>query len=529
RRALVERPGDLSLRERLGAILLRAGRAEEARPHLRAAAAGEATDVRRRAELLTTASQATLALEGPAAAVAELVELLADWPALEQEPARLVLEARLGVTRSFVAAQRRASARHLRDFAHLAGSSPEERTLLALCAQAGRYQNEHRTVVGDLARRALASGALFDDAARGDGLVGWVLAMMSLITADDLETAAGEIERARLRVQRGGSPVDFAMVTNCSMVAAWRSGDVAATEADAEAVLAAIQHEPPSPEVVSLRATAAQLGAYTALERQDLPLVERWIDDFDATRPAIRVIPMIWLHEVRSRARLAAGDAHGALRHLETLQREARDANVDPVILAWRLPAAIAHSRLGDVDRAHAVLAEQLAIARQSGSPTDIGAAIRVAARFQTDPAVRLERLTEAVALLEPAVDRLELTKSLVDLAEAHRALGRRTESRELLTRAADLALACGAPALQRRLADALRALGDRPRRLLAPGPDSLTASEQRVARLAVAGRSNRDIAQELFVSPKTVENHLGRVYTKLGIANRRELAGALA
>jgi DNA-binding CsgD family transcriptional regulator len=48
------------------------------------------------------------------------------------------------------------------------------------------------------------------------------------------------------------------------------------------------------------------------------------------------------------------------------------------------------------------------------------------------------------------------------------------------------------------------------------------------VAGLAVQGRTNRDIAQELFVSPKTVENHLGRVYSKLGIGNRRELAGAL-
>jgi DNA-binding CsgD family transcriptional regulator len=63
---------------------------------------------------------------------------------------------------------------------------------------------------------------------------------------------------------------------------------------------------------------------------------------------------------------------------------------------------------------------------------------------------------------------------------------------------------------------------------VIALGADSLTASERRVASLASSGRSNRDIAQELFVSPKTVENHLGRVYTKLGIGNRRELAGAL-
>ena len=80
---------------------------------------------------------------------------------------------------------------------------------------------------------------------------------------------------------------------------------------------------------------------------------------------------------------------------------------------------------------------------------------------------------------------------------------------------------------MQDRVAEALEALGDRPARV-SLGAESLTASERRVASLAVDGRSNRDIAQELFVSPKTVENHLGRVYTKLGITSRRELAGAL-
>ena len=59
-------------------------------------------------------------------------------------------------------------------------------------------------------------------------------------------------------------------------------------------------------------------------------------------------------------------------------------------------------------------------------------------------------------------------------------------------------------------------------------GTQSLTASERRVAQLAGEGRSNRDIAQELFVSPKTIENHLGRVYVKLGITSRRQLAGVL-
>lgn len=526
-RALDERPGDPVLRERLGRALLLAGDAVAARDHLLAAAAAVA-DPRERADLLAAASRGTLDADGPAAATEELARALADWPPIEEEPARLVLEARLGVTRSFLPAQRRVADRHLAGFTDLAGDTPEERTLLALLAQRGRYRNDPHLATAEFARRALRHGALFDDAARGGGLVGWVLAMMSFISADALPEARAEIDRARLRVVRGGSPVDFAMVANAACLAAWRSGDVRATEAEADAILAAVEHEPPSPEVVSLRATAANLGGYAALERRDLAAVRALLTSYDDHTGGLRVMPAIWLHELRARVSLASGDPHAALQQLDRLRREAADADVDPAALAWRLPAAIAHWRLGDAASARARLAEQAALARRWGSPTDVGAAIRVAARFEEDAAARAGLLAEAVAVLEGAADRLEHVKAMVDLAETWRALGRRTESRELLGPATELAAACGSPWVRQRCAAALEALGDRPRRFVAPGPDSLTASERRVAGLAVVGHSNRDIAHELFVSPKTVENHLGRVYTKLGISSRRELASAL-
>ncbi|MEV4423256.1 helix-turn-helix transcriptional regulator [Patulibacter sp. NPDC049589] len=60
-------------------------------------------------------------------------------------------------------------------------------------------------------------------------------------------------------------------------------------------------------------------------------------------------------------------------------------------------------------------------------------------------------------------------------------------------------------------------------------GRDALTPGERRIAGLAAAGRTNREIAQELYVTPKTVENQLGRVYRKLGITSRHDLPGALA
>jgi DNA-binding CsgD family transcriptional regulator len=73
-----------------------------------------------------------------------------------------------------------------------------------------------------------------------------------------------------------------------------------------------------------------------------------------------------------------------------------------------------------------------------------------------------------------------------------------------------------------------LRASGARPRRSQRSGVDALTASELRVARMAAAGASNRDIAQALFVSLRTVETHLTRAYDKLGVAARGGLAEAL-
>ena len=86
----------------------------------------------------------------------------------------------------------------------------------------------------------------------------------------------------------------------------------------------------------------------------------------------------------------------------------------------------------------------------------------------------------------------------------------------------------CGALPLAEHARSELYAAGARPRTEALSGPSSLTASERRVVDLAAAGRTNRDIAQALFVPPKTVEVHLSNAYRKLGIRSRRELRGAL-
>src|SRR4029079_5273604 len=95
--------------------------------------------------------------------------------------------------------------------------------------------------------------------------------------------------------------------------------------------------------------------------------------------------------------------------------------------------------------------------------------------------------------------------------------------------RALDLAVRCGATALAHRASDELAASGARPRRLRSFRRDALTPAEPRVAPLAADGLTNREIAQALFVTLKTVETQLSSSYGKLGIRTRGELRAALA
>ena len=102
-------------------------------------------------------------------------------------------------------------------------------------------------------------------------------------------------------------------------------------------------------------------------------------------------------------------------------------------------------------------------------------------------------------------------------------------QARTQLERALDLAHHCGARRIAARARRELIAAGAKPRRDAITGRDALTAAELRVARLAAQGLTNREIAQALFITTKTAKAHLGRVYRKLEISRRGQLAGALA
>ena len=139
-----------------------------------------------------------------------------------------------------------------------------------------------------------------------------------------------------------------------------------------------------------------------------------------------------------------------------------------------------------------------------------------------------LALLHEAVAVLEHSSARLELAHALADLgAELSRA-GRRTEGRDAQRRAIKLAGQCGAIALAESAMAGLHAGPGRRARAELTGPGALTAAEWRVCRQAAEGHTNRELAQALFVTEKTVERHLSSAYQKLGIRSRFQLAAAI-
>jgi DNA-binding CsgD family transcriptional regulator len=134
----------------------------------------------------------------------------------------------------------------------------------------------------------------------------------------------------------------------------------------------------------------------------------------------------------------------------------------------------------------------------------------------------------EAVKTLERSQSSLELARALCDSGAALRRAGRRVQARTELERALDLAHRCGARRIAGRARAELIAAGAKPRRDAITGRDALTPGELRVARLAAAGLSNREIAQALFITTKTAKGHLTRVFHKLGITRRGELPDAL-
>jgi DNA-binding CsgD family transcriptional regulator len=227
---------------------------------------------------------------------------------------------------------------------------------------------------------------------------------------------------------------------------------------------------------------------------------------------------------------LLMGDAARAVEILDQLALPLEPGSPVQHIEAELQPhlvASHAYAGCGDRRRSKAEAWRELEIRRRYGPPARLAEALRRASSFL--PAREgLELLEEAVRLAEETPCRPVLARVLVSYGAALHRSGHAAEARETLYRASDLASEMGLERVRRRAEESLSMAGGRQRRARLHGPESLTTSQREVATLAAEGLTNREIAERLFVTIKTVETHLMAVFRKLGIRSRDELREVL-
>ena len=339
-----------------------------------------------------------------------------------------------------------------------------------------------------------------------------------LYKTDRLDAASRVTEVALAEAGRIGSPGGFASASLWRAWIALRRGEGEAAEAHARAALDA------APADSWQQAFCAAGLAEVLAERGLLDEASHLVDD---GAPAVDLSAEL-LISTRSIVRAALGDVSGALAdQQEARRRQGEGLPIDPDFGGWLRLAMLLHAA-GDAVAARREADAALAYARTFGTPGYLGQALTVVGVLEGGDA-GLATLREAVEQLERSPARRELACSLLELGGALRRDGQRVAAREPLRRALDLAAAGGLTMTAERARDELRATGARVRRDHATGVASLTPSERRIAERAAAGATNPEIAQALFVTTKTVEMHLSRVYRKLDIQSRGQLGGLLA
>jgi DNA-binding CsgD family transcriptional regulator len=401
------------------------------------------------------------------------------------------------------------------------GTRPAERLLLAQLAGFGNLEGVAAEETRALSERALGNGELLDDVIAGSDI--FYSAVGALMCSDHLDLADLWLDRALANARARGSLISYAGTSAFRAHVAYRRGNLAQADAEARAALEVAGSEWATVVMIALAPLID-----TMVDRGTIEEGERLVAEFATEWFTRDRIPHQFALAARGRLRVAGGRIGEGLTDLLAVGRWCEEWGArNPGAFAWRSSAAHAHLAAEEVDRARALAAEEVALARPLGQPRALGIALR-AAGLAEGGARGIELLREAVGVLERSPARLEHARALTDLGAALRRGGQRVNARPALRQALDVSHRCGATGLLERARVELLATGARPRRLMVTGRDSLTPTEVRIARMAAEGRSNRAIAQALFVTPKTVETHLGHVYRKLEINSRERLREAL-
>jgi DNA-binding CsgD family transcriptional regulator len=372
-----------------------------------------------------------------------------------------------------------------------------------------------------LARRALSGGRIFIE--RSELLIpGEVL--RAAILAGELNVAQQAIDQALALAREHGGLWE--------QVGAWylhahvmlARGDLAAAQADVEqmhAMATTSRSLSAAPMVAAILVTI--LRERGTLEEAQAELAHAAADGAIEDLPAFD--PLLF---ARAELHLACGRMREAADDFQLLgaRRRNRGTATSPIMQVDAC-AARALVALGEREQAGVLAESALADARRWGGPAPLARALRAVAT--TLPGTtRLEPLREAVAVLDGSGAQLDRAYALAELGAALRRANNRADARAPLRDALELARRCGATGLAKQTFEELQATGEKVRRWTPIGVESLTPSERRVAEMAANGMTNRQIAQALFLTVKTIETHLAATYDKLAIRSRRELPEAL-
>jgi DNA-binding CsgD family transcriptional regulator len=402
-----------------------------------------------------------------------------------------------------------------------AGQSPQDPGLLTHLVLRLAFDGEPAARVRALAEHATAADPLVDPASYGilHGIV-----IQALCCVDELDAAERISDAAIDAARRRGSLLNYTMASYHRAIGRYHRGELTSALADLDQGRIASREGWNSGD-----AWSEGLRVHIQLERGDLAAARdaMALTEKGDVAPGTMDLPIALF--ARARLALCEGRPAEALRDAETAGELLRDGfGIDhPGFVPWQRTAALAALALGEDGQARELADGLLDRARQSGVARAVGLALRTQAAV-TDGEARRVLLAEAADALAGSPSVLERAHALVELGAACRRAGLRAAAEPPLREGLQLADGMGAAPLVQAARHELRALGLRPRRSAVTGPDSLTPTERRVAELAAASLTNRQVAEALFVTVKTVETHLARVYQKLGIATRAELVRSI-
>jgi DNA-binding CsgD family transcriptional regulator len=458
------------------------------------------------------------AVEVLSAALEDLLEDAGEDPTPADQELRTLVEAALIVTGFQQRRTVTATRGRILVMSVPAGETMAERQKLAGMALSTAMRGVGVGEVVEQAKRAL----LLDDGGHG----GWAAlgSMMVLRLADELEGAAAAVEKLVVRSQEQVSAWTYHLAIRAKVENHIAEGEVLEAAADVQMFFDVVGQESLELDITLSRTTLARVLALQGKMSEAEALLAQ------VSRP--RFEDAAWEYpeylQVRALVRAQLGDHSQALDLLRVCGRSLEEADFsNPVFVPWWVDLAVLLTETGRAHEALDAVQHGEDLAGRWDTARSRGLAL-FARGVITPGADGIEWLEEAVRVLRDSPARLELARAEHWLGQAFLDVGDKPVARLHLREAINLSTRSGARFLAVQTRDLLVAAGGRMRELPESRSDALTGSERRVAELALKGASNREIAQALFVTSRTVEVHLTNAYRKLDVIGRPGLASGM-